>query len=419
MGVDEDVAAFISDTLFANEVNNNAESTEPVAVLETRAVYAETNEDLHWDRPFLDTGRGGLPVLATAENKRFSLHHKDPTNLGFWNSITSPRVDYLIAGGIAGGMARVLTYPFDRARTSMVLFGHQKKFQTMASTFRTFIRDQGVTSLARGLDLSLTRIIPEIALKFAVYEEVKRLLVSQHSAKRGKGASFQERFIAGSAAGCVSHIVGYPLGVVQTRLASQKPQFGSEFRGVTDAFVKIYRTEGLLSFYRGMRLSLRAMVPAMGLDFAIYGRLKKLYRRHFHTTGQHPPAYILLACGTTSSCIAHVTIYPLLLPKLRMQASDPNALAIQKAEYTMIKYLRDIYRTEGVSKGLYRGLSPSLAKVVPAVSLSYFFYERISQYLLHLDEKSFFQQHSVPQIEQPVVAFIRNSQREVMEQLDF
>jgi solute carrier family 25 (mitochondrial phosphate transporter), member 23/24/25/41 len=272
----------------------------------------------------------------------------------------------------------------------MLLFGHEARFETMSKTFRTFVLEQGKLSLLRGLDISLVKIVPEIGLKFAVYEEVKKRLVAHHSAKAGKAASFQERFLAGSVAGLVSHMVTFPLGVVQTRLASQKPKFGSEFTGITDAFVKLYRAHGILAFYRGMLVSLTAMVPAMGLDFAIYGRLKKLYKHHFHTEGKHPPAYVLLACGTVSSCVAHVTVYPLLVPRIRMQANDPRALEIQGFNKTMFCYLRDIYREEGLRKGLYRGLTPSLSKVVPAVSLSYFFYERISQYLLNRDKKQSF-----------------------------
>ncbi|OQV23949.1 putative Calcium-binding mitochondrial carrier protein SCaMC-2-A [Hypsibius exemplaris] len=344
--------------------------------------------DINWDRPFLDTGRGSLPVLATAENARYTAHLGDPSTLGLWNTLRSPRVDYLIAGGIAGGIARILTYPFDRATTTMQLFGHDARFQTMARTFRTFVVDQGVASLFRGLDISLVKTMPEVAFKFAVYEEVKKQLVSHHTVSVGKAASFQERFVAGSMAGLVSHMAMYPFGVVQARLASQKPAFGKEFTGILDAFAKLYRAHGFFAFYRGMWVSLTALVPAMGLDFAIYGRMKKLYKHHFHTEGTHPPAWVLLGCGTVSSCVTHVLVYPLLLPRIRMQANDPKALEIQRFHKTMFCYLRDIYREEGLRRGLYRGLSPSLAKVVPAVSLSYFFYERISQYLLERDRKA-------------------------------
>ena len=224
----------------------------------------------------------------------------------------------------------------------MQLFGHEARFQSMSNTFRTFVVDQGVASLVRGLDLSLAKIIPEIALKFAVYEEVKKRLVIRHGVQKGKAASFQERFLAGSAAGLVSHVAVYPFGVVQVRLASQKPAFGSEFSGIFDAFVKLYRQHGFFAFYRGMlvrlcidwlivflvywstylidwsvhsliywlsldrliglyidifyfgqgsfwlsfvffvlQVSLTALVPAMGLDFAIYGRLKKAVQAPF------------------------------------------------------------------------------------------------------------------------------------------
>ena len=118
----------------------------------------------------------------------------------------------------------------------------------------------------------------------------------------------------------------------------------------------------------------------MGLDFALYGQLKKVYKHHFHTEGTHPPAWVLLSCGAASSTITHVVIYPLLIPRIRMQAACPNALKIQTLDETVGGYLQKLLKKEGL-QGIYRGLTPSLAKVVPAISLSYYFYERINQQL--------------------------------------
>ena len=42
---------------------------------------------------------------------------------------------------------------------------------------------------------------------------------------------------------------------------------------------------------------------------------------------------------------------------------------------TMLGQFRYIVRTEGVT-GLYRGLTPNFAKVIPAVSISYVVYEQ-------------------------------------------
>lgn len=115
--------------------------------------------------------------------------------------------------------------------------------------------------------------------------------------------------------------------------------------------------------------------------FQIYGFLKKVYKGYYHTHGQTSPALVLLACGTIASTIAHIAVYPLVLIRVRMQASDARALMIQTHEKNVITYLYDCYKELGVRKGLYRGLTPSLAKVVPAVSLSFLFYEKITQYI--------------------------------------
>ncbi|GAV06466.1 hypothetical protein RvY_16450 [Ramazzottius varieornatus] len=353
--------------------------TTGISFVEEEAIFSETNENLEWERPFADTGRGTLPILTPAEHK---IHNPvyDPSQMGWRNAFTSARVHYLIAGGLAGAGARILTHPFDRARTAMQLSTPKDpRFLNIVTTFRTFLDQQGKRSFFRGLDISLLRIMPEIALKFAIYEEVKKWFVANRTKKAGKQATFQERFLAGAAAGFVSHMATYPIWVVQTRLAAQRPP-GSEFSGIRDAFRKIYLNEGPRSFYRGLLVSLTVMAPAMGLDLAIYGRLKKLYKNYFRKHG-HPPAYALLLCGTVSSCLAHLIIYPLLLPRIRLQAKDPHAMQIQTTEKNLLGYLVDLYKKDGLRKGLYRGLTPSLIKVVPAVSISYVLYEKINWYL--------------------------------------
>jgi hypothetical protein len=92
--------------------------------------------------------------------------------------------------------------------------------------------------------INVIKIAPESAIKFAAYEQVKRII-------RGPDArpmSIFERFVAGACAGFVSQSVIYPMEVLKTRLALRKT---GQYSGMIDAAKKIYIHEGVRAFYRG------------------------------------------------------------------------------------------------------------------------------------------------------------------------
>ena len=55
-------------------------------------------------------------------------------------------------------------------------------------------------------------------------------------------------------------------------------------------------------------------------------------------------------------------------------------LGLPKEQTHMIGLFKYTVRTEGV-KGLYRGIVPNFCKVAPAVSISYYVYERTREHL--------------------------------------
>ena len=79
-----------------------------------------------------------------------------------------------------------------------------------------------------------------------------------------------------------------------------------------------------------------------------------------------------------SSCCGQLAAYPLALvrTKLQSQAGLGSKLSLPSDQTHTIGLFRHILRTEGF-KGLYRGIIPNFCKVAPAVSISYYVYERV------------------------------------------
>lgn len=85
-----------------------------------------------------------------------------------------------------------------------------------------------------------------------------------------------------------------------------------------------------------------------------------------------PPILALLAFGSISGSVGATSVYPLNLVRTRLQASGSSG---HPQRYTgAYDVFTKTLEQDGI-RGFYRGLGPTLAKVVPAVSISYVVYE--------------------------------------------
>ncbi|KAM3968897.1 short Calcium-binding Mitochondrial Carrier isoform 3-T3 [Aphomia sociella] len=275
---------------------------------------------------------------------------------------------HLLAGGIAGAVSRTCTAPLDRLKVFLQV---NPTRENMSKCLAKMITEGGIGGLWRGNGINVIKIAPESALKFAAYEQVKRLIKGE---RKNQPLEIHERFVAGATAGAISQTVIYPLEVLKTRLALRKT---GQYKGIVDAAKKIYAREGLKCFYKGYIPNILGIVPYAGIDLAVYETLKKKYISKYQAHNGQPGMLLLLACGSTSCTLGQVCSYPLALVRTRLQAQEKAA---KGAEGTMSGVFRDIVQREGV-RGLYRGITPNFIKVIPAVSISYVVYEYASRSL--------------------------------------
>lgn len=276
----------------------------------------------------------------------------------------------LIAGAVAGAVSRTITAPFDRLKTVMQALGSKKDIRIVPG-FKHMIAEGGIIGLWRGNGINVIKIAPEVALKFAFYEELKILFRGKDTKRE---ATIAERFVSGSLAGCMAQSTIYPLEVLKTRLVLRKT---GEYSSVFDCISKIIKNEGYRAFYKGYLPNVLGIIPYAGTDLAVYETLKKFYMKR-HGIDDTPSVPILLMCGTTSTIIGQLVSYPLALVRTRLQAQEVPMNSSKRD--TMTKLFKNIYENEGI-RGLYRGLVPNIIKVVPAVSVSYVVYENMKKKL--------------------------------------
>ena len=88
-----------------------------------------------------------------------------------------------------------------------------------------------------------------------------------------------------------------------------------------------------------------------------------------------PGVVQLLGCGMASSTTAMLCTYPLNLIRTKLQTSGMEG-AVKYAG--PVDCFRRVVAKDGLG-GLYRGVAPNLAKVLPATSVSYAVYDVLSR----------------------------------------
>ena len=122
----------------------------------------------------------------------------------------------------------------------------------------------------------------------------------------------------------------YPLDRARAVMAvtNSKDQTGKQYKNLVSVFANIYRTEGLLAFYRGLTPTLLGVIPYAGTSFFTYETLKGWTIRRRGKEGEMgshlfmlPSPVERLGCGAVAGLLGQASSYPLdivrykLLPK--------------------------------------------------------------------------------------------------------
>ncbi|XP_061266988.1 mitochondrial adenyl nucleotide antiporter SLC25A24-like isoform X2 [Bos javanicus] len=234
----------------------------------------------------------------------------------------------LVAGGIAGGVARTCTAPFDRLKVMMQIHSLPSGKMRLLDGFKQMVKEGGIISLWRGNGVNVLKIAPETALKVGTYEQV-----------------------------------------IKTRLAVGKT---GQYSGIIDCGKQLLKQEGARTFFKGYIPNLLGIIPYAGIDLCVYEHLKNHWLEHHARGSLDPGIAILLGCSTLSNACGQMASFPLNLIRTRMQA---QALE-EKGTTSMIQLIQDIYNKEG-KRGFFRGVTPNIIKVLPSVCISCVTFEKV------------------------------------------
>jgi len=283
-------------------------------------------------------------------------------------------------------VSRTCTAPFDRLKIFLItrppdLGGAAVSskpglngVRTIANAVARIYTEGGVLAFWTGNGLSVAKIFPESAIKFFAYESSKRAFAEYwDKVEDSREISGVSRFLSGGIGGISSQLSIYPIETLKTQMMSNTNQ---QKRTLIQAARHVWGLGGARAYYRGLTIGLVGVFPYSAIDMSTFEALKLAYLR---STGKEEPGVMaLLAFGSISGSVGATSVYPLNLVRTRLQASGSSG---HPQQYTgVLDVAIKTWERDGW-RGFYRGLFPTLAKVVPSVSISYVVYEHTKRRL--------------------------------------
>ncbi|RFU33762.1 hypothetical protein B7463_g2565, partial [Scytalidium lignicola] len=273
--------------------------------------------------------------------------------------------------------------------------------RTFNSTFdglRKIARNEGITTLWRGLSPTLVMTVPANIIYFTGYDWLR--FNNQSPINRMFSDSYGP-LVAGSAARIMAAMVVSPIEMFRTRMqasSSGSGHFAETLRGVRD----MVHSHGYLSLWRGLSLTLWRDVPFSGIYWFGYetirghltearerGRGRSMesegprsrVRSRSQSRENHTNTFIdSFIAGALSGTVASIVTTPLDVGKTRRQvfkdapATEGVTKVLAPEERPMLKFLWHIFKEEGLS-GLWKGGVARTLKVAPACAIMISCYE--------------------------------------------
>ncbi|KIP11096.1 hypothetical protein PHLGIDRAFT_28040 [Phlebiopsis gigantea 11061_1 CR5-6] len=180
----------------------------------------------------------------------------------------------LFAGGSAGGCQVIFTNPLEIVKIRLQMQGEAAKVEGAVPKGAVHIvRQLGLVGLYKGASACLLRDIPFSAIYFPTYAHLKKDVFQE--GYNGKQLSFLETLSAAAIAGMPAAYLTTPADVVKTRLQTEAKTGQTHYKGMADAFRKIYREEGFKAFFKGGPARIIRSSPQFGFTLVAYEYLHK------------------------------------------------------------------------------------------------------------------------------------------------
>lgn len=207
-------------------------------------------------------GTARIGLHRTISNEVQTLYKGEPL----------PFLAKVACGMSSGAIAVCIGTPFDVALVrmqadSMKPVEARRGYKNVVDAIRRVAREEGFLALYSGIGPNILRGMALNAGQLSCFDQAKEFIQSNvFTSERGQKASLKTQLGAACIAGFTATAFSLPFDLLKSRL-----QDGAKYKGLSDAFLTILRTEGPLAFWTGfgayyMRTAPHAMIILMSTE---------------------------------------------------------------------------------------------------------------------------------------------------------
>lgn len=287
------------------------------------------------------------------------------------------------AGASAGVIAATFVCPLDVIKTRFQVHGVPHissgglRGSVIVASLEQIFHKEGLRGMYRGLGPTVLALLPNWAVYFTVYDQLKSHLQTHDE---GHHLSIRSNMIAASGAGASTTLFTNPLWVVKTRLQTQGMRPGVvPYRGTLSALRRIAHEEGIRGMYSGLVPAL-AGVSHVAIQFPTYEAIKFYLANQDDAAMDKLGARDVAIASSVSKIFASTLTYPHEVVRSRLQEQGHHS---EKRYSGVIDCIRKVFQQEGV-KGFYRGCATNLLRTTPAAVITFTSFEMIHRSLVSL-----------------------------------
>ncbi|XP_058213806.1 mitochondrial phosphate carrier protein 1, mitochondrial-like isoform X1 [Rhododendron vialii] len=264
-----------------------------------------------------------------------------------------------IGGMLSAGTTHLAITPLDVLKVHMQV--NPVKYHSISSGFSTLWKEQGPSSLWRGWSGKFFGYGVQGGCKFGLYEYFKKLY-SGVLVDHNKSTIF---FVSSASAQVFADVALCPFEAVKVRVQTQ-PHFA---KGLADGFPKLYASEGLTGFYRGLYPLWGRNLPFSMVMFTTFEHsVDYIYchviQRRKEDCSRAQQLGVTCLAGYAAGAVGTILSNP--------ADNIVSSLYNRKAD-TVLQAVKDI----GLVNLFTRSLPIRMTLVGPVVTLQWFFYDTI------------------------------------------
>ena len=190
--------------------------------------------------------------------------------------------------------------------------------------------------------------------------------------------------LTGGVAGCIAEIFSIPLDTLKVKSMTGQVKIPASVTSPTGKLLNVisvtYSKEGLRAFYGGkacISAAFQRQMVMASVKFGCYDNVKKRYCQFFDVSQNQleTPKFVKIMAASTTGIIGVLVGQPTDVVKVRTQAKLDSYKSTRQA-------YKDIYKHEGIRRGLWRGTLPGALRNMAVNSAEIGAYDIIKSFIL-------------------------------------